>query len=1004
MKKILVLLFVILVLTVSSVGFAEPAFNYGEALQKSIIFYEFQRSGKLPADKRDNWRGDSGMNDGKDQNVDLTGGWYDAGDHVKFNLPMSYTISMLAWSLYEDREAYVKSGQLRYMLDTIKWGTDYLIKCHPAPNVYYYQVGEGTLDHAWWGPVEVMQMQRPSYRLDSGSPGSTVVAESAAAMAIASMVFQETNPTYAATCLRHAREMFTFADTTKSDAGYTAANNFYRSWSGFYDELSWAGAWLYTATKEQAYLDKAESYVGFWSKEPNSTITAYKWGHCWDDVHYGAELLLARITNKALYKELTEKHLDYWTTGYNGERIRYSPKGLAWLDQWGSLRYATTTAFLASVYADSAVCTPTKVQGYRDFAKKQVDYALGSTGRSFVVGYGTNPPKRPHHRTAHSSWKNDQGTPAYHRHTLYGALVGGPDSGDGYKDDINDYVCNEVACDYNAGFVGILAKMYKQHGGNPIANFKAIETIEDEFFVEAAISSNSTNFIEIKAVMNNRSGWPARLSTKLSFRYFVDLTEAIQAGFRPSDIHTSFSHNEGAVISNLMPWNEGRNIYYVMVDFTGTKIYPGGPMDFKKEVQFRLSAPQNTSFWNNNNDFSFQEIKNTTSGGAIKVQRLPVYEDGVKIYGQEPVLVLPPQVNLTTPQEAALFEYPNATHPVTINALASSSVGIAKVEFYANNQKIGTDTQAPYQLDWVPTGFSSSATGIENFVIKAKAFDAEGISTLSSGVNIKVKLPYRVPPTVELNTPKDGDSFDAPTAQRPVIFSADATAGEGTITKVRFYVNDQLVGEDTSAPYTLAWVPSDASGNPGDVVNFKVAAEAVASNEATKLSEAALIKVKLAEVYTVKVQMINNSTTAINSSISPGFKVLNNGRSTIDLAKTKIKYYYTIDGEKAQSICFDQAAITAPGTHQGIGGALSGSFVKLTPAKAGAEYCLEISFSSAAGKLAPGQTLELQCRFSKNDWTNYNQADDYSFNATSAADWQKVTIQLGDTLIWGVEP
>ena len=86
-------------------------FNYGEALQKSIMFYEFQRSGKLPEDKRDNWRDDSAMNDGADVNTDLTGGWYDAGDHVKFNLPMSYSATMLAWSVYEDKDAYEKSGQ-----------------------------------------------------------------------------------------------------------------------------------------------------------------------------------------------------------------------------------------------------------------------------------------------------------------------------------------------------------------------------------------------------------------------------------------------------------------------------------------------------------------------------------------------------------------------------------------------------------------------------------------------------------------------------------------------------------------------------------------------------------------------------------------------------------------------------------------------------------------------------------------------------------------------------
>ena len=91
-------------------------YNYGEALQKSILFYELQRSGDLPEQTRCNWRGDSGLNDGADNNVDLTGGWYDAGDHVKFNLPMAYSAAMLGWSVYEDREAYEQSGQLEYAI------------------------------------------------------------------------------------------------------------------------------------------------------------------------------------------------------------------------------------------------------------------------------------------------------------------------------------------------------------------------------------------------------------------------------------------------------------------------------------------------------------------------------------------------------------------------------------------------------------------------------------------------------------------------------------------------------------------------------------------------------------------------------------------------------------------------------------------------------------------------------------------------------------------------
>ena len=130
------------------------AYNYGEALQKALIFYELQRSGDIPEQTRCNWRGDSCLNDGQDVGLDLTGGWYDAGDNVKFNLPMSYSAAILGWSLYEDYQAYEDSLQLEYALANIKWANDYFIKCHPEDEVYYYQVGNGSEDHTYWGADE----------------------------------------------------------------------------------------------------------------------------------------------------------------------------------------------------------------------------------------------------------------------------------------------------------------------------------------------------------------------------------------------------------------------------------------------------------------------------------------------------------------------------------------------------------------------------------------------------------------------------------------------------------------------------------------------------------------------------------------------------------------------------------------------------------------------------------------------------------------------------------
>jgi endoglucanase len=122
---------------------ATAGINYAEALQKSIYFYETQRSGDLPANNRVEWRGDSGLQDGADVGHDLTGGWYDAGDHVKFGFPMAYTSTMLAWSVYEYKDGYVQSGQLDEILDNIRWATDYFVKAHTAPNELWGQVGTG---------------------------------------------------------------------------------------------------------------------------------------------------------------------------------------------------------------------------------------------------------------------------------------------------------------------------------------------------------------------------------------------------------------------------------------------------------------------------------------------------------------------------------------------------------------------------------------------------------------------------------------------------------------------------------------------------------------------------------------------------------------------------------------------------------------------------------------------------------------------------------------------
>ena len=440
-------------------------FRYGEALQKNFLFYEAQRSGDLPDDNRIEWRGDSALNDGADVGLDLTGGYYDAGDHVKFGQPMAATISMLAWGVVEFKDAYKTAGQMDEALDAIKWGTDYFLKAHVTEGSktkeLYVQVGDGHADHAYMGPPETMTMERPAFKIDAQNPGTDVAADTAAALALSSMAFKGTDDAYAQTLIENAEQLFEFAETHKgkySDS-VPAANPFYTSWSGYGDELAYGAASLYKATGKQEYLDKAEQYF-----DQNNPYNLYDWTIAADDKSYGAAVILAQESDDPKYKNMVESWLNDWITGNHG--IKYTSGGLAWRNSWGSLTLSAGTALLAGIYND----TVKEDARYDKFIREQVDYILGDNPRnaSYMVGFGENYPQRPHHRSSKGNATGDQPN----EHILYGALVGGPGSTDDfdYNDVFDDWVTNEVATSYNAPLAGALAYMYDNYGGDPLTD------------------------------------------------------------------------------------------------------------------------------------------------------------------------------------------------------------------------------------------------------------------------------------------------------------------------------------------------------------------------------------------------------------------------------------------------------------------------------------------------------------------------------------------------------
>ena len=179
----------------------------------------------------------------------------------------------------------------------------------------------------------------------------------------------------------------------------------------------------------------------------------------WDNKQAGAAVLLAQLTADHRYIHQTADFCQRMT-----DTIPRTPAGLVFIQPWGSLRHASNVAFICMQAATGIKHPAIESAKLADFARQQIHYALGDTGRSYVVGYGVNPPTQPHHRSSSCpvdidvpcGWNNYYAV-GPNPSILWGALVGGPNRADEFTDKRDNHVTNEVALDYNAGFQSAVA-------------------------------------------------------------------------------------------------------------------------------------------------------------------------------------------------------------------------------------------------------------------------------------------------------------------------------------------------------------------------------------------------------------------------------------------------------------------------------------------------------------------------------------------------------------------
>lgn len=468
---------------------AQPsAGTYGDALKLSLYFFDANQCGA--DDNVLTWRGKchtydaeaslssakglssssvaaiKAANGGLDT-VDVSGGYHDAGDHLKFSNTMGYSCTNLAWSYFENPDSYKETGSEDHLLYILKKMCDYFMKVtylDDSGNViaFCYMVGDDQ-DHNIWTAPEVQTQNRPTYWADASNPSVDASGHMAAALAATSLAFRDKNADYADACLKYANALEKFTEKYPK-ATYEGIGSYY-SCGNIEDKVAWSDLWCAIANNNGKLPDSYQAQYTPSNGVYNGSIYDY-WVYSWDKVWGGYSALLYSMDPQKYSAHGSELVFDMDQLVGNKNQAYYPVGG-----GWGASRYNCAWQMYALTYAKYT----SGQDKYNEYAQGQMDYLLGNNpaNRSYLIGFGDSYPQHIHHRAANP----DKDTAKY---ILYGTLVGGPTDANGsYDDNTNSYSCTEPALDYNGCFALAIAGLYAVYSGSTTAAQSAIASASE---------------------------------------------------------------------------------------------------------------------------------------------------------------------------------------------------------------------------------------------------------------------------------------------------------------------------------------------------------------------------------------------------------------------------------------------------------------------------------------------------------------------------------------------
>jgi len=386
--------------------------------------------------------------------VDASGGWWDAGDSLKFVHTTSYTEALMLVGVRDFPRQMGSDSSTSSFVKEAQFGLDWLQRMWNNDSAtLYYQVGIGSGnssfedDHSLWRlPQEddAFGGTQPKYRYIRNRPvliaapaGSRIspnlAGRLAADLALCFTIYRKSDPTYANRCLLEAEHIFDLADTSPQLELLTASPHDFYGESEWRDDMELGATELFLATRIPN-LPEALPHrdPAFYLKQATDWASAYIHGEKGAGEILGAADV-SGLAHFELYRAIT---LAGDTAGLavtpadllaNMKKTLENAVSVAGKDPfgfgapWGAGDTPTHGAALAVMASEYDYLTHSKE--YDTYSRQWIDNILGANawGTSFIVGDGTTFPRCIHHQVANLLGSGNPPTPI-----LAGAVVEGP--------------------------------------------------------------------------------------------------------------------------------------------------------------------------------------------------------------------------------------------------------------------------------------------------------------------------------------------------------------------------------------------------------------------------------------------------------------------------------------------------------------------------------------------------------------------------------------------------